>query len=48
MVYLQNQKMWGRVVARNPFNIKKDQYYDAYIYKINYKKIPNCVKRTSD
>ena len=36
----------GRVVARNPFNIKNDQYYDAYIYKIDYKKIPNCVKRT--
>ena len=36
----------GRTVARNPFNIKIDQFYDAYIYKINYKKIPNCVKKS--
>ena len=36
----------GKVVSRNPFNISSDRYYDAYIYKLNYKKFPNCVKRS--
>ena len=36
----------GRMVARNPFNIKPNQFYDAYIYKINFKNLPYCVKKS--
>ena len=36
----------ANVVSRNPFNIKPNQSYHAYIYKLNYKKIPNCVKKS--
>ena len=45
-LFAKSEKV-GVTVARNPFNIRSDQYYDAYIYKINYKKFPNCVKKSN-
>lgn len=34
----------GFLATRNPFN-KGSQYYNAYIYKFNYSKLPHCVTK---
>lgn len=35
----------GNQVARNPFNVNKNNSYNAYIFKFDYKKLPQCVKK---
>jgi hypothetical protein len=35
----------GNQVARNPFNVNKNNSYNAYIFKFDYKKMPQCVKK---